>query len=236
MNSAALFFLLSFIPLQGAAPEQVVEWKKRYQEGVALEKEGKRMEALAVFSKILEEDPNARGSLFMSGSILIRQFDFKGALPLLEKFQQLEPDHEGGIIALIKVHQALGNTEKVELGRKSLLDARKSGKNPRLRALLSYEREVISRKEGQGGYISVQENLEENPNRFIWAYVELDEKNVMLRRLEWTAVAAPNAVQYALGEPKSEKGVTAKYKIHRLLSEKPDYAKAREIALDILQK
>lgn len=231
--AAAIYGLLLLNPLHSATLEQVADWKKRYQEGVALEKEGKRDEALTVFSKILEEDPGARGSLLMSGLIHIRQGNCGAAMPLLQKFQQLEPDHEGGLIAMIKAHQALGNTEQVELFRKKLLSDRSSGKSSRLKLMLSYEREVILQKNGTT--ISVQENLDESPGRFIWAYVVLEGKNVMQRRLEWTRIEAPGGSQYVLGEAKTEKGLTAQYKVHRLLNEQPDYAKAREMALHLLK-
>jgi len=224
--------LLPFSLLQAGTPEQMTDWKKRYQEGVVLEKDGKRDEALAVFSKILEEDPGARGSLLMSGLIHIRKGDCGAALPLLQKFQQLEPDHEGGLIAMIKAHQALGNTEQVELFRRKLLSDRSSGKSSRLKLMLSYEREVILQKDGTT--ISVQENLDESPGRFIWAYVVLDSKNVMQRRLEWTRIKAPGGAQYVLGEPKTERGLTNQYKVHRLFNEQPDYSKARGLALAIL--
>jgi tetratricopeptide (TPR) repeat protein len=233
-------FILSIIfgllvpVLHAGTPEQVAEWQKRYQQGVQLEKAGKREEALSVFTGILKEDPNAPGSLLMSGLIQTRRFDFASALPFLEKFHELQPDHEGGLIALIKVYQSLGHSDRVEFYRKKLLEDRQSGKNQKLRTLLSYEREVIPRKGLDGGYISVQENLEDGPNRFIWAYIMLDEKNRILRRLEWTMLTTPNGTQYVLGEPKVEQGLTQDYKIQRLLTTKPDYARARELALSVL--
>jgi tetratricopeptide (TPR) repeat protein len=228
----ALFLSLAQA-LYSGTPEQVADWKLRFQKGVALEKQGLRDEALAVFTQILAEDPQARGSLLMSGLIHLKQGQAKKALDFLEKFQQLEPTHEGGLIAMIKVHQSLGQMEQVERYRKKMLEERNSKKNPLLAQLLSYEREVVPLADGNS--LSILENLEQGPERFIWSYVVLDKKNTVLRRLEWTRIKASTSMQYALGEAKLQNGLTDQYKIHRLLNEEPDYLKARELALTLLK-
>ncbi|NJK91186.1 MAG: hypothetical protein HC904_04730 [Blastochloris sp.] len=227
--------LLFWAPLaiHATSPEKVADWKKRYQDGVQLEKEGRRDEALAVFKGILAEDPQARGSLLMSSLIHARNYEFEKALPFLTSFRQLEPDHEGGLIAGIKIYQGLGRLAEVEALRGQLLTQRASGKNPRLQNLLSYERELLPRPDGT---LSVQENLDEKPDRFLWAYLVLDSKNVLQRRIEWTPVSVPSGTHYALSENFLENGKTNQVKIHRLLPEKPDYSTARRIALRLLDQ
>lgn len=217
----------------GTTPEQVAIWKKRYQEGAALEKQGKLDEALAVFTEILSQDPEARGSLFMSGVILIRTFQFQEALPFMLRFRNLEPLDIRGTISLIKIYQALGDSAQVNLLRQSLVAERAEGKNPRLNQLLSYERELIPLKNKRT--LSVQDNLDPSPTRFTWAYVLLDSQHRIIRRLELTKVQAPNAVQYALAEVKSDQGRTSDYKILALMDQLPDYATARAKAVEILQ-
>lgn len=230
-----IIIFTSILPISGlaATPEQVTIWKKRYQEGAALEKQGKLDEALAVFTEILSQDPDARGSLFKSGVILIRKFQFQEALPFMLRFKKLEPQDVRGTIALIKIYQSLGDSEQVNLLRQSLVTERAGGKNPRLNQMLSYERELIPMKNNRT--LSVQDNLDPSPTRFTWAYVLLDSKNVILRRLELTRVQAPNAVQYALAEVKSDQGRTSNYKILSLLDQLPDYLTARAKAVEILQ-
>jgi len=228
-----LFMALDKSYLNASTPEQVIDWKLRFQQGATLAQEGKSNEALAIFTKILSEDPEARGSLLMSGLVHLRKFQFAEALGFIERFRKLEPDHEAGLIGMIKIQQGLGDVAAVEPLRLQLQALRAAGKNPRLQAMWSYEREVLPYKKDYT--ISVQENLEEQAGRFVWAYVVLDSKNVILRRLEWTKVTMQGATNYALGETKLVNGLTNDYKIHRLVKELPDYSKAKSIALEILK-
>jgi tetratricopeptide (TPR) repeat protein len=243
-----LLAALAAAPLEAALTEgKIQQLKLEFQKGRALLESGKPREALAVFSPILAQDPEARGSLVLSGVACNELGQFAEAAPFFERFLKLEPANEIGLIGAIKANQSLGRTQEVERLRGILERERKAGTNKHLANLLSYERETVFLSSGER--VSIQEAFDPGPLTPRWTYLLIRNKKEIVRRLELTLAPEKEAAQmrqlqppgktgqdlYLFGEPVHDgKGVQS-YKIIKVAWELPAYEAARTWALDTLQ-
>ncbi|MDR1304895.1 MAG: tetratricopeptide repeat protein [Verrucomicrobiales bacterium] len=216
---------------QSAAQPSVAELKQRFEQGRLLYSSGQYAQALTLFARNLAIDPNSKGSLLFSALACIQLGEFSKANADLDRFLQLEPHNAEGLIAAIKTKQALRRDHEVETLRRRLKEDRAAGLEPRLKVMLSYEREVIYQSDGSR--ISILENFSADGN-YLWLYLLLDkDKKTIKRRLELAAVPTVDQT-YVLGETRvSETGVSG-YKIYQRYSALPSYDTAKTDALVVL--
>jgi tetratricopeptide (TPR) repeat protein len=211
--------------------KQLEEMKQRFEQGHSLYSAGQYGKALELFAKNLATDPNSKGSLLFSALAYIQLGEFSKANTDLDRFLPLEPRNAEGLIAAIKTKQALGRGAEVEALRKRLFDGRARGVDPRLKLMMSYEREVIYQSDSSR--LSILENFDPSGS-YVWLYLLLGkDKKTIKRRLELAAV--PTAVKtYVLGETKGGETSVSGYKIYKSYSALPDYGQAKADALIIL--
>jgi tetratricopeptide (TPR) repeat protein len=216
-------------------PQQVAEWKARFQSGVRLVEKGQFEDSLKVFESILEEDANARGSLLMSGVANNHLLRWKEAVEFLEKFLKMQPDHVTGMLAAVQAHQGNGNTDRASYYRDRLKALRAQGKDQRLSLMKNFERERVG--QADGGLVILLETFQQEAGEPVYVAVQLSPEKRILRRLEW-APAPPESGQqgYVLGEPLYEKEVIVRYKIHDLRPTLPGYLEAKQAMVDVLAK
>jgi len=226
--------ITSFTALAGAqntGNSQVEELKQRFEQGRELYSSGQYEKALELFAKNLAADPNSKGSLLFSALSYVQMGEFIKANVDIDRFLQLEPNNAEGLIAAIKTKQALGKVNEVENLRKKLFDDRSAGIDPRLKVMMSYEREVIYQSDGSR--ISILENFEPSGN-YVWLYLLLDkDKKTIKRRIELAAVPTV-AKTYVLGEVKGNDTSINGYKIYKSYSALPAYDNAKADALVVL--
>jgi tetratricopeptide (TPR) repeat protein len=244
-----LLFLLLPLPASSSTPatppEKAKALRQRFEEGCNLVAQLRLEPALEVFGGILREDPEARGSLLMSGIVLNQLHRFDEAAPFFERFAKLEPNHEQGLIGAVKAFHGAGREAEAEPYRLRLFQLRKSGKSEKLKVLASYEREIIPAADGR--WISVQEYFDEADLRPKWAYLQMKDEKTIGRRLQLNLMPeneaklarAANASfgsgkVYALSEAIYEKGEFKRTKIHRLVSGTTPYPEVKKMALEIL--
>jgi len=136
----------------------------------------------------------------------------------------LEPASEAGLTAAIRARQALGQEAEVEALRTRLRQERDAGKNPRLKAMLSYERqfEILP----DGSRFSALEAFDEQTG-YVWSYFLIKPDHKIYRRLEMAPAHAGDArVKFMLGEMLGEAQKITGYKIHRLYPDKPSFTRA----------
>ncbi|MDR1190804.1 MAG: hypothetical protein LBK60_03945 [Verrucomicrobiales bacterium] len=213
-----------------AAPP-VEELRRRFEQGCALYSAGEYARARALFEKNLAADPKSKGSLLFTALVYIQTGDFVRADEYLDRFLVLEPADSEGLIAAIKTKQALNKNGDVESLRRRLFDKRAAGGDPRLKVMMSYEREVIYRSDGSR--ISILENFEPNGN-YVWLYLLLDkDRKTIKRRLEMAAVPTSTKT-CVLGETlRNEAGISG-YKIYHRYDTPPEYEQARNDALTVM--
>ncbi len=157
--------------------------RERFERAERLRGEGHLEEALLLYNGILELDPAARGSLMFSGLVLLDLGRPAEARTRLGQFLLLEPDHSPGIIGMIKASQAAGDMEEVDRWRTRLGRLRGTGRDARLDAMISYERERVR---VEGGILSVQERFATGPGQPLWVYLVVDENKRVIRSLEYS--------------------------------------------------
>jgi tetratricopeptide (TPR) repeat protein len=237
---AGIFPLCSARAVDGDEAEQL---KARFTEGYRFFEVGQYRKALSVFEAIRKVDPNARGSLFLSGMSYIQLLEFDKAVPCFDRFLRLEPDHVSGLIGAIKSNQALGNDEAVGKYRQKLFWLKSRRADKRLEVMINYEREIIS--VGGGERLSVLETFPDVESTVRYQGVLIKGKKV-LRRLEWiraegavkTAVDAiypdkRDQAAFVLAEAKGENGDD--YKMHEITFTSLDYVTARNALLKVFQ-
>lgn len=232
----ALVFIGTFlvhVTWAAPSPEQIAAWKARFQQGVRQVEAGKFAEALAVFDGILAEDPDARGSLLMSGIALNHLGRWEEADRRLTRFLALQPNHVTGTLAAVQAKQGLKKTAEADRFRDQLRRMRRAGGDARLTAMKSFERERELRSDGV--IWIVLETFEPEGTDPVWAMISLNADQKQTRRLEW-APLPPDAGQkgFVLGEPLYREGALAGYKIHRLVSTLPDYDAARAALAEVM--
>ncbi len=225
-------------------PEKTKALRQRFEEGCNLVAQLRLEPALEVFGGILREDPEARGSLLMSGIVLNQLHRFAEAAPFFERFVRLEPNHEQGLIGAVKAFHGAGREGDAEPYRLRLFQMRKTGKSEKLKVLASYEREIIPSADGR--WISVQEYFDEADLRPKWSYLQMKNEKTIGRRLQLNlmpeseaklaraanASFGPGKV-YTLSEAIYENGEFKRTKIHRLVSGNTPYAEVKRMALEV---
>lgn len=241
-----LFLLLPFSASAETTPEKTKELRQRFEEGCKLVTQNRIEPALEIFAGILREDPEARGSLLMSGIVLNQQRRFAESAPIFERFAKLEPDHEQGLIGAVKAFQSTDRTAEAEPYRLRLFQLRKLGKSEKLKVMASYEREVIVQKDGH--WISVQEYFDEADFQPKWAYLWMKDEKTIGRRLQLNLMPESEAKAvrsgnpsfgpgkvYALSEAIYEGGEFKRTKIHRLVPGNTPYDGVKKMALEVLR-
>jgi tetratricopeptide (TPR) repeat protein len=122
---------------------KVAEYQKRFEEGYALEQEGKLVEARVIYDGILAEEPKAKRSLLEAGKISFKLGELTKADDYLEKLHALVPDFPEAVELLIQINQALKRDVKVELLVRDFRGLRDSGKAPEFTQSLWFVRERI---------------------------------------------------------------------------------------------
>jgi tetratricopeptide (TPR) repeat protein len=214
-----------------ATAQPVEELRRRFEQGRALYSAGEYARALALFEQNLAADPASKGSLLFSALAHIQAGDFIRADGYLDRFLALEPADSEGLIAAVKTKQALNKSGEVEELRRRLFAKRAAGGDPRLKVMMSYEREVIYRSDGSR--ISILENFEPDGS-YGWLYLLLDkDRKTIKRRLEMAAVPTSTRT-CVLGETlRNEAGISG-YKIYHHYATSPKYEQARRDALTVM--
>lgn len=120
---------------------KIAEYQKRFEEGYALENQGKLAEARAIYDGILAEQPDAKRSLLEAGRISFKLNELTKADDYLEKLHALVPDFPEAIELLIQINQALKRDVRVELLLRDFRELHDSGKAPELSQSLCFVRE-----------------------------------------------------------------------------------------------
>jgi tetratricopeptide (TPR) repeat protein len=162
-------------------PAKIAEFQKRFQDGYALEQDGKLAEARAVYDGILAEEPNAKRSLLEAGKISFKLGELAKADAYLEKLHELVPDFPEAIELLIQVNQALKRDVKVELLIRDFGQLRDSNKVPELTRSLCFVRERINLDQ-QAIVISQFFDYTQQPNT-VWMAEVYDSTGQLTKRL-----------------------------------------------------
>jgi tetratricopeptide (TPR) repeat protein len=221
-------------PLDTAVLEKL---RAEFQRGKAEFEAGRAAEALEIFDRILKIDPQARGSLLLSGLALLERNDFAAAAERLDRFLVLEPGHPTGLLNAVKAHQSAGQTAAAESARQLLMARVASGEASRLDGMVSYERERILSVDGRR--VSVLETFPGRPSEVRWSYLVMGGDGKVQRRLEWRVAEGrkgeevrklmpglPPGEVWVLGERIEEGGEIKDYKLRGVVAGPLAYADA----------
>jgi tetratricopeptide (TPR) repeat protein len=128
-------------------PAKVAEYQQRFNEGYALEQQGKLAEARTIFDGIIAEQPEAKRSLLEAGRISLELNDPLKADGYLEKLHEIVPDFPEAFELLIQANQALKRDVKVERLVREYRALYDTGKIPELKPY--FERELIKLDGGE---------------------------------------------------------------------------------------
>jgi tetratricopeptide (TPR) repeat protein len=116
-------------PIAGTIdPAKIADFQRRFAEGQELEKEGKLIDARAIFDGILAEAPDAKGSLREAGRISVELNEYVKADNYFSRLHALVPDYPMAIEELIQVNQTLKHDAKVEILIKKFQELYAAGK------------------------------------------------------------------------------------------------------------
>jgi tetratricopeptide (TPR) repeat protein len=162
-------------------PAKVAEYQQRFQQGYALEQDGKLAEARAIYDGILAEQPQAKRSLLEAGRISFKLGELPRANDYLTKLHAIVPDFPEAIELLIQINQALGHDVKVELLIRDFDLLHDSGKIPELSRSICFVRERIP-SSPQDIVISQFFDYMKDPNT-VWMAEVYDASGQLQRRL-----------------------------------------------------
>ena len=162
-------------------PAKIAEFQKRFEDGYALQQQGKLTEARAIYDGILAEDPNAKRSLLEAGRISFKLGELSRADDYLDRLHQIVPDFPEAIELLIQINQALKRDVKVELLIRDFTQLRQSGKVSQLTSSLCFVRERIH-SDSQDIVISQFFDYTADPNT-VWMAEVFDPTGVLKRRI-----------------------------------------------------
>jgi len=168
-------------PAEELDPAKIADFEKRFAQGQELEKEGKLLEARAIFDGIIAESPQAKGSLREAGFISLKLNELVKADDYFEKLHALVPDYPAAIESLIQINQALKRDVKVELLLKDFRELHDSGKVPEFTQSLFFVRERIQLAQGVI-IISQFFDYTQDPNT-VWMAEMFDADGQLKRRL-----------------------------------------------------
>lgn len=225
----ALFCALAFHAAAQPTAEKVAELKTRFARGKALAEDGKFTEALKIFKGILNEDPHAKGSLFMAGVMSNQLYQFGAAADYLDQFLKLEPQHTAGLINAVKANQSLDNDAKVDLYRERLLERRRLKADPVLNLMESYERQRIALKDG--GYLSILETFEPSGKDPVYTLLRMSAGLRIVSKEELAKAPADGAPEmkgnYLWAEPHYKKEIMERYEIKKVVPALPSFKELR---------
>ncbi|HEV3273115.1 MAG TPA: tetratricopeptide repeat protein [Candidatus Methylacidiphilales bacterium] len=162
-------------------PAKIAEYQKRFQQGYALEQQGKLAEARANYDAILAEQPQAKRSLLEAGKISFKLGEFEKADNYLERLNEIVPDFPEAIELLIQINQALKRDVKVELLIRDFAQLRAGGKIPELSQSLWFTRELIH-SASQDIVINQAFDYTRDPNT-VWMAEVFDPTGILKRRI-----------------------------------------------------
>ncbi len=162
-------------------PAKVAEYQKRFDEGYALEQQGKLTEARAIYDGILADEPKAKRSLLEAGRISFELGELAKADDYLQRLHDLVPDFPEAIELLIEVNQALQRDVKVELLIRDFDQLHASGKIPQLSSSLCFVRERLHHYQDDI-VISQFFDYTKDPNT-VWMAEVFDASGQLKRRL-----------------------------------------------------
>lgn len=119
--AVALAFTSGWAPAQTADPAppqdpaKVAALQKRFEDGYALQQQGKLAEARAVYDGIIADEPHAKRSLLEAGRVSLKLHEYDKADAYLSRLHAQVPDFPEAIEMLIQANQALKRDVKVEL-------------------------------------------------------------------------------------------------------------------------
>jgi tetratricopeptide (TPR) repeat protein len=160
---------------------KVAEYQKRFEQGYALEQQGKLTEARAIYDGILAEEPKAKRSLLEAGKISFKLGELARADDYLEKLHALVPDFPEAIELLVQINQALKRDVRVELLLRDFRELHDSGKVPELSQSLCFVRERIHLDQ-QDIIISQFFDYTQDPNT-VWMAEVFDSGGELKRRI-----------------------------------------------------
>ena len=160
---------------------KVAEYQKRFEEGYALQQQGKLAEARTIYDGILAEEPHAKRSLLEAGRISFKLNDLAKADEYLEKLHAQVPDFPEAIELLIQINQALKRDVKVELLLREFRELHDSGKAPELSQSLFFVRERLQ-FDKQTIVVSQFFDYTQDPNT-VWMAEVFDTGGELKRRL-----------------------------------------------------
>jgi tetratricopeptide (TPR) repeat protein len=163
-------------------PAKVAEYQKRFEEGYALEQQGKLAEARAIYDGILADEPKARRSLLEAGKISFKLNELARADEYLEKLHALVPDFPEAIELLIQINQTLKRDVKVELLLRDFRELHDSGKVPELSQSLCFVRERFQLDPQQQVVISQFFDYTQDPNT-VWMAEVFSPSGELKRRV-----------------------------------------------------
>ena len=160
---------------------KIAKYQKRFEEGYALQQQGKLAEARALYDGILAEEPKAKRSLLEAGKISFKLGELAKADEYLERLHEIVPDFPEAIELLIQINQALKHDVRVELLIRDFGEVRDSGKVPALSRSLCFVRERIHLDQ-QDIVISQFFDYTQDPNT-VWMAEVYDLSGLLKRRL-----------------------------------------------------
>jgi tetratricopeptide (TPR) repeat protein len=160
---------------------KVAEYQKRFEQGYALEQQGKLAEARAIYDGILAEEPHAKRSLLEAGKISFKLNELAKADDYLEKLHAQAPDFPEAIELLIQINQTLKHDVKVELLLRDFRELHDSGKVPELSQSLYFVRERFPLGQ-QEIIVSQFFDYTQDPNT-VWMAEVFDASGELKRRL-----------------------------------------------------
>jgi tetratricopeptide (TPR) repeat protein len=160
---------------------KVAEFQKRFQEGYALQQDGKLADARKIYDSILAEQPEAKRSLLEAGRISFKLGELARANDYLSKLHEIVPDFPEATELLIQINQALKHDVKVELLLRDFRQLHDSGKIPELTNSLCFVRERIT-DSNQVIVISQFFDYRQSPNTVYMAEV-FDLNGLLQRRI-----------------------------------------------------
>jgi tetratricopeptide (TPR) repeat protein len=223
---------------------KVAEYQKRFEEGYALEQQGKLVEARAIYDGILAEEPRAKRSLLEAGKISFKLNEPARADDYLEKLHALVPDFPEAIELLIQINQALKRDAKVELLLNDFRELHDSGNAPELSRSLRFVRERIH-LDRQDIVVSQFFDYTQDPNT-VWMAEVFDPGGQLKRRVllnyddEATRALRAKDAKYAGTEVFTwfehvmKDGQVKKIDAYLQIFALPDYQKFRSAMLVIL--
>ena len=183
------------------SPEKVAEYQKRFEEGYALQKQGKLTDARAVYDKILAEEPGAKRSLLEAGRVSLKLNDWQKADDYLTKLHTLVPDFPEAYELLIQANQGLKRDVKVERLIREFTALRNSGKEPQFAQSLNFVREQTRMDNGDTVIFTQYFNYTEGPF-LVWKAQVLDLKGGVKRQLVLAYDPKATKTLRAKGDPK----------------------------------